>query len=168
MSEPGTGGATGKAAAPTPASTAPASASTAPASASTAPASASTGSAPTGAAPDPAGKPGKRTILRRLLSSVLVFEAIFLVLAVPVAVTIEHLHHGVAFGVGGGLAVIAVLLAGVVGRRRWALTAGTILQFVIIAAGVEVPALYVLGVVFCVLWFTGIYLADKLEQPNPR
>jgi hypothetical protein len=161
MSEPGTGGATGKAAAPTPASTAPDPA-------STAPASASTGSAPTGAAPDPAGKPGKRTVLRRLLSSVLVFEAIILVLAVPVAVTIEHLHHGVAFGVGGGLAVIAVLLAGVVGRRRWALTAGTILQFVIIAAGVEVPALYVLGVVFCVLWFTGIYLADKLEQPNPR
>ena len=154
MSEPVTGGATGKAAAPDPASTGPAPASTA--------------SAPAGAAPDPAGKPGKRTILRRLLSSVLVFEAIFLVLAVPVAVTIEHLHHGVAFGVGGGLAVIAVLLAGVVGRRRWALTAGTILQFVIIAAGVEVPALYVLGVVFCVLWFTGIYLADKLEQPNPR
>jgi Protein of unknown function (DUF4233) len=161
MSEPGTGGATGKAAAPTPASTAPDPA-------STAPASASTGSAPTGAAPDPPGKPGKRTVLRRLLSSVLVFEAIILVLAVPVAVTIEHLHHGVAFGVGGGLAVIAVLLAGVVGRRRWALTAGTILQFVIIAAGVEVPALYVLGVVFCVLWFTGICLADKLEQPNPR
>jgi hypothetical protein len=154
MTEPGTGGATGKAAAPTPASTAPTPASTAPTPAST--------------APDPAGKPGKRTILRRLLSSVLVFEAIILVLAVPVAVTIEHLHHGVAFGVGGGLAVIAVLLAGVVGRRRWALTAGTILQFVIIAAGVAVPALYVLGVVFCVLWFTGIYLADKLEQPNPR
>ncbi len=140
MSEPATGGATGKAAAP----------------------------APAGAAPDSAGKPGKRPVLRRLLSSVLVFEAIFLVLAMPVAVTIEHLHHGVAFGVGGGLAVIAVLLAGVIGRRRWALTAGTVLQFAIIAAGFEVAALYVLGVIFCVLWFTGIYLADKLEQPNPR
>ena len=123
---------------------------------------------PGGAEPDPGGKPGKRPVLRRLLSSVLVFEAIVLVLAVPVAVTIEHLHHGVAFGVGGGLAVIAVLLAGVVGRRRWALAAGTVLQFVIIAAGIEVPALYVLGVVFCALWFTGIYLADQLEQPNPR
>ncbi len=149
MSEPVTGGATGKAAAP----------------AATGKAAAP---APAGAAPAPAGKPGKRPILRRLLSSVLVFEAIILVLAVPVAVTIEHLHHGVAFGVGGGLAVIAVLLAGVVGRRRWALTAGTVLQFVIVAAGIEVPALYVLGVLFCVLWFTGIYLADKLEQPNPR
>jgi hypothetical protein len=120
------------------------------------------------AAPAPTGKPGKRPILRRLLSSVLVFEAILLVLAIPVAVTIEHLDHAVAFGVGGGLAVVAVLLAGVIGRGRWALTVGTVLQFVIIAAGIEVPALYVLGIVFCVLWFGGIYLADKLEQPNPR
>ena len=55
-----------------------------------------------------------------------------------------------------------------IGRGRWALVAGTVLQFLIVAAGVEVFALYVLGVVFCVLWFTGIYLADKLEQPNPR
>ena len=118
------------------------------------------------AAPAPTRR--SRPILRRLLSSVLVFEAIFLVLAVPVAVTIEHLHHGVAFGVGGGLALVAVLLAGLIGRYRWALAVGTVLQFVIIAAGIEIPALYALGVVFCALWFTGIYLADKLEQPNPR
>jgi hypothetical protein len=113
-------------------------------------------------------EPPKRPILRRLLASVLVFEAIVLVLAIPVAVTIEHLDHGVAFGVGGGLALVAVLLSGRIGRVRWALWLGTVLQFAIIAAGVEIAALYVLGVVFCALWFTGIYLADKLEQPQPR
>jgi hypothetical protein len=118
-------------------------------------------------AAEQAPPPRKRSILRRLLSSVLVFEAIILVLAVPVAVTIEHLNHGVAFGVGGGLALLAFLLAGVVGRGRWALIAGTVLQFLIIAAGIEVPALYVLGVVFCVLWFGGIHLANKIEPPNP-
>jgi hypothetical protein len=106
-------------------------------------------------------------MLRRLLSSVLVFEAIFLVLAIPVAVTIEHLNHGVAFGVGGGLALAAVLLAGLIGRGQWALVAGTVLQFLIILAGIEVPALYVLGVIFLVLWFGGIHLANKIEPPNP-
>ena len=116
----------------------------------------------------PPGRPRKRPILRRLLSSVLVFEAIVLVLAMPVAVTIEHLGHGVAFGVGGGLAVAAVLLAGLIGRGRWVLIAGTVLQFLIIVAGIEIPALYVLGVIFCALWFTGISLARKLEQPQPR
>jgi Protein of unknown function (DUF4233) len=109
----------------------------------------------------------KRSMLRRLLSSVLVFEAIFMVLAIPVAITIEHLNHGAAFGVGGGLALAAVLLAGLIGRGRWALAAGTVLQFLIILAGIEVPALYVLGVVFLVLWFGGIHLANKIEPPDP-
>ena len=109
----------------------------------------------------------KRPILRRLLSSVLVFEAIILILAVPVAVTIEHLSHGVAFGVGGGLAVAAFLLAGLIGRGRWALIAGTVLQFLMILAGIWVPALYVLGVVFLALWFGGIHLANKIEPPDP-
>ena len=111
--------------------------------------------------------PRKRPILRRLLSSVLVFEAIILILAVPVAITIEHLDHGVAFGVGGGLAVVAILLTGVVGRGRWALIAGTVLQFLMILGGIWVPALYVLGVVFLALWFGGIHLANKVEPPDP-
>jgi len=110
---------------------------------------------------------GKRPILRRLCASVLVFEAIVLVLAVPVAITIEHLRHDVAFAVGGGLALAAVLLAGVVGRARWALVAGTVLQVLIIAAGAEVPALYVLGVIFAAFWFTGIWMAGRLERSEP-
>ena len=116
----------------------------------------------------PGGGRPTRPILRRLLSSVLVFEAVILILAIPVAIKIENLHHGVALGVGGGLALAAVLLAGFIGRGRWALVVGTVLQLAIIAAGVEIPALYVLGIVFCALWFGGIYLADKLEQPQPR
>jgi hypothetical protein len=120
------------------------------------------------AAPEQARPPRKkRPILRRLLSSVLVFEAIILILAVPVAVTIEHLNHGAAFGAGGGLAVVAILLAGVIGRGRWALIAGTVLQFLMILGGIWVPALYVLGVVFLALWFGGIHLASKVEPSNP-
>ncbi len=114
------------------------------------------------------GRGGRRhrPILRRLCASVLVFEAIVLVLAVPVAITIEHLGHGVAGGVGGGLALAAVVLAGLVGRRRWALIAGTVLQILIIVAGVKVPALYVLGVIFAAFWFTGIWMANRLEPPG--
>ena len=118
-----------------------------------------------GTGPEPAGRGtrGGRPILRRLCASVLVFEAIVLILAVPVAITIEHLQHGVAGGVGGGLALAAVLLAGLVGRGRWTLVAGTILQVLIIAAGLAVPALYVLGVIFAAFWFGGIWMANRLE-----
>jgi hypothetical protein len=108
----------------------------------------------------------RRPILRRLCASVLVFEAIVLILAVPVAITIEHLRHGVAGGVGGGLALAAVILAGLVGRGRWALIAGSILQVLIIVAGVEVPALYVLGVIFAGFWFGGIWMANRIELPG--
>ena len=118
-----------------------------------------------GAGPAPAGRGTRRRrpILRRLCASVLVFEAIVLILAVPVAITIEHLQRGVAGGVGGGLALAAVLLAGLVGRGRWTLVAGTILQVLIIAAGLAVPALYVLGVIFAAFWFGGIWMANLLE-----
>ena len=131
------------------------------------PGPASPSAGPASPAPRPgAGHIRPRPILRRLCASVLVFEAIVLILAVPVAITIEHLGHGVAGGVGGGLALAAVVLAGLVGRVRWALIAGTVLQVLIIVAGIEVPALYVLGVIFAAFWFTGIWMANRLEQAS--
>lgn len=110
----------------------------------------------------------KRPILRRLCATVLIFEAIVIVLAMPVAITVEHVRHGAAGAVGGGLALAAVLLAGMIGRARWALVAGTVLQGLIIAAGFEVPALYALGVIFAAFWFTGIWMAGRLERAESR
>ena len=106
--------------------------------------------------------------IRQLCGAVLVFEAVVIVLAIPVAIVLEHAHPGLAGGVGGGLAVCAVLIGGVVGRPRmaWALVAGTILQVLIIAAGVVVPAMYALGAIFAALWFTGIWLARR-HAPSP-
>jgi hypothetical protein len=105
--------------------------------------------------------------IRRLCGTVLIFEAIVIGLAIPVAIVLEDANHGLAGGVGGALAVCAVLIGGVVGRPRmgWALVAGTVLQLLIIAAGVVVPAMYILGVIFAALWVTGIWLARRI---NPR
>ena len=82
---------------------------------------------------------------------------------------LEHANRGLAGGIGGGLAVCAVLIGGVVGRPHmgWALLAGTILQLLVIAAGVVVSAMYVLGVIFAALWFTGIWLARRHQSPHP-
>jgi hypothetical protein len=104
--------------------------------------------------------------LRQLCGTVLAMEAIVIGLAIPVAIVLEHLHHGVAGGVGGGLAICALLLAAVVGRpgMDWALWAGTVLQVLVIAAGVVVPAMYTLGAIFAALWITGIWLARRLQS----
>jgi hypothetical protein len=105
--------------------------------------------------------------IRQLCGTVLIFEAIVIGLAIPVAIVLEHANRAVAGGVGGGLAVCAVLIGGVVGRPRmaWALVAGTVLQFLVIASGVVVSAMYALGAIFAALWFTGIWLARRHATP---
>jgi Protein of unknown function (DUF4233) len=106
--------------------------------------------------------------LRQLCGTVLVFEAIVIGLAIPVAIVLEHANHGLASGIGGALAVCAILIGGVVGcpRMGWAVLAGTVLQVLVIASGVVVHAMYVLGVIFAALWVTGIWLARR-HQPTP-
>ena len=106
--------------------------------------------------------------MRQLCGTVLMMEAIILGLAIAPAIVLEHANRPLAGGIGGGLAVCALLLSGVVGRPRrgWALKAGTMLQVAVIAAGVVVPAMYVLGVIFAALWVTGIWLARRHEAPR--
>jgi hypothetical protein len=105
--------------------------------------------------------------IRRLCGTVLAMEAVILGLAILPAIRLEHANRPLAGGIGGGLAVCALLLSGMVGRPRmgWAVTAGTVLQILFIAAGVVLPAMYVLGVIFAALWFTGIWLARRWETP---
>jgi hypothetical protein len=104
--------------------------------------------------------------VRRLCGTVLIMEAVVIALAISPAIVLEHVHGAVAGGVGGGLAFVALLLSGVVGRprMRWALVAGTIFQALVIAAGVAVPAMYALGAIFGALWLTGIWLARRIGQ----
>jgi hypothetical protein len=106
--------------------------------------------------------------LRQLCGTVLIMEAVVIGLAIPVAIVLEHANHGLAGGIGGALAVCAVLIGGVVGRPRmgWAVLAGTVLQVLVIASGVVVPAMYTLGAIFAALWITGIWLARR-HQPTP-
>jgi hypothetical protein len=106
--------------------------------------------------------------IRRLCGTVLIMEAIIIGLAILPAIALEHANRPLAGGIGGGLALCALLLSGMVGRPRmgWALKAGTVLQAMVIAAGIVVPAMYVLGVIFAALWVTGIWLARRHEAPE--
>jgi hypothetical protein len=45
-----------------------------------------------------------------------------------------------------------------------ALYVGSVFQAVVIASGVLDPVMYVLGAIFAALWFTGIWLARKVER----
>jgi hypothetical protein len=106
--------------------------------------------------------------IRRLCGTVLIMEAIILGLAIVPAIVLEHVNRPLAGGVGGALAISALVLSGLVGRPHmgWALKAGTVLQVLVIAAGIVLPAMYVLGVIFAALWVTGIWLARRHESPK--
>jgi hypothetical protein len=100
-------------------------------------------------------------------------EAVVVLLCIVPAKMLEHVSGAVAGGIGAGIALVAILLAGLVGRpgKGWALIAGSVLQVVVIAAGVVLPVMYVLGAVFGALWAGGILLARKWEAtpaaPDP-
>ncbi|MBW8484078.1 DUF4233 domain-containing protein [Actinomadura parmotrematis] len=104
---------------------------------------------------------------RSMLATVLVCEAIVIALAIPVAVAVLKVDGGLAGGVCGGLAVVCVLAAGLLGRP-WGVAVGSVLQVAIIATGFMVPTMFGLGVVFGLLWATAIWLGRKAEKAQAR
>ena len=104
--------------------------------------------------------------MRRLCGTVLIMEAVVVLLAILPASRLEHVSAGTAGAVGGAVAVVAIVLSGLVGREGmgWVLYAGTVFQALVIATGVYVPMMYILGVIFALLWFTGIWLGRKVER----
>lgn len=104
--------------------------------------------------------------MKRLCGTVLIMEAVVVLLAIVPSIRLEHVHGGTAGAVGGAIAVVAIILSGMVGRpgMGWALYAGSVFQLAVIASGVFVPAMYILGVIFALLWFTGIWLARKVAR----
>jgi hypothetical protein len=55
-------------------------------------------------------------LLRRLCGTVLIMEAVILLLTIVPAIKFEHLNGGAAGGLGAGLAVAGLVLGGMVGR----------------------------------------------------
>ena len=102
--------------------------------------------------------------MKRLLVTVLSMEAVIVLLAIVPAKQLGHASAGTAGAVCGAVAVLAIALCGYVGRGRGALYVGSLFQAAVIAAGVVLPAMYVIGAIFAALWFTGIWLGRKWER----
>jgi len=109
--------------------------------------------------------------VRRLCATVLIMEAIVIGLAIPVALTVEHASRRPAALAGAVLVAAAVLLAVLAARGplRLVLAGGSLLQVLVLAAGAVVPAMYILGAVFALLWGTGIWLGHRFGRvPGAR
>jgi uncharacterized protein DUF4233 len=106
--------------------------------------------------------------VKRLLVTVLSMEAVVALLAIIPAKQLGHVSAGTAAAVCGAIAVIAFALCGYVGRGRTALWVGSVFQALVIASGVLLSAMYILGAIFAALWFTGIWLGRKWEHDEVK
>jgi len=103
--------------------------------------------------------------VKRLCATVLIFEAIVIVLSIPVAVHIDHVAPHAAEMTGGIAAGAAVVFAAFARRLLPAtLVGGSLLQIFVIASGVVVPAMFFLGGIFAALWTVGIWLGYRVEH----
>jgi hypothetical protein len=99
--------------------------------------------------------------MRSVLAAILVFEAIIIGLAIPVAISLNDVHAGLAGAVGGGVAVACLVVTALL-RFPFGRVLGSILQVVAFALGIVVPLMFVLGAVFGVLWFVCLVLDRRI------
>jgi Protein of unknown function (DUF4233) len=108
-------------------------------------------------APRPSGLRNPQAAVRALGAGTLGLEAIVLLLAIqPIRVLGGDLS---GWGVGA-VVVLAVLCAAVAGamKRRWAWPAGTVLQVLLVVAGLLHWSLAVLGLIFGGAWAYATYV----------
>ena len=100
---------------------------------------------------------------RRLAGSVLIFEAIVIILAIPVAINVAGVDPAPAIIGGVGLAVAAILVAARV-ERPGGVIAGWIVQALVLASAFIIPIMALLGAIFAALWYGALRLAAITEQ----
>ncbi|WP_158270246.1 DUF4233 domain-containing protein [Mycetocola zhujimingii] len=98
-----------------------------------------------------------------LASIVLGFELIVMFLAALVAFGLKVLPAPVALGGGAAICVaILVALAGL--RYRWGIIAGWVLQGVIVATGILVPIMFIIGALFAGMWVYSMVAGGRIDR----
>lgn len=101
--------------------------------------------------------------MRPIAASILVFEALIAVLAIPVAISLGDVDPAIA-GVGGGLLAVACLATAGLLSRPWGYQVGWFLQLVLVLSGFVVTAMFLLGGLFAVLWWVGLRVGRRGEE----
>ncbi|HEY2833317.1 MAG TPA: DUF4233 domain-containing protein [Sporichthyaceae bacterium] len=103
---------------------------------------------------------------RRLCSVVLGFEGLVVFFGALVASRMSsHVSEGAALAVGGGLALACILATGSL-RSPYGIKVGWAVQVLVLATGVVVPAMFVMGVLFGALWMSALRIGDLVAEPT--
>ncbi len=100
--------------------------------------------------------------MRVLGSTVLVFEWLILALGVPVAINSAGVTPTAAWLFLGVMTLLIVTAIGTI-TRPLGVAVGWAVQIWMLAAGLVVPLLLVLGAVFAGLWFAAVYYGRRVD-----
>lgn len=100
--------------------------------------------------------------MRILCSSTLMAEAVLIGFVGLVAMRLTDLSTTTVWAVCGTAMVLCVLLCGVV-NRPGGVAAGWVLQTALVASGLLVPMMFVLGPVFAGLWWAAVHYGRKVD-----
>ena len=101
--------------------------------------------------------------MRTLCAVVLAFEVIVIGLAIPIAINLEGADPAVAGGLWGGMAVAALVLAGLQ-KHTWAHYAAWALQAGLLFSSFTVTGMPLVAIVFVSLWVTGVIMGRKVDE----
>jgi hypothetical protein len=101
--------------------------------------------------------------MRVLGSTVLVFEAIVVLLAIPIAINVSDANATLALVIGIALAGLLILTVGVI-TKPIAVPIGWVLQVLVIAAGIVVPTMFLVGGIFALLWFYAVRNGQRVDR----
>ena len=102
--------------------------------------------------------------MNRIAATLLVLEAIVVILAIPVAVVVGDVEPAVAIPAGLGIGLLCVASAGLVRRGRLGYVLGSVSQVAAIATGFVVPAMFFLGGLFALLWVVLLRIGPEVDQ----
>jgi hypothetical protein len=107
-----------------------------------------------------------RNPMRNVLLAILIFEVIVFGLAVPVMIFNSDVPPGLAGGLGGAAALLALISAGML-RMSAGYLLGWLTQLVGLALGVLTPTMIFVGALFAGLWVLSFVLGKRLDaQPS--
>jgi hypothetical protein len=101
--------------------------------------------------------------MRVLGSTVLVLEALVVLLAIPIAINVSDANATYALIIGIALAGLLVLAVGVI-TKPIAVPIGWTLQVLVIASGIVVPTMFFIGGLFALLWFYAVRNGQRVDR----
>ena len=105
----------------------------------------------------------KRPAKLLFTQTILILEAVVVFFATLVAFGLRAAPTTTVWLVGLGLSVLLILLSGFVGRPG-GYAAGWVGQVLVVAGGIWVPMMFVVGAIFVILWWVAVSLGGRIDR----